>query len=99
MKTDSQLQQDVMAELDWEPAVPAAQIGVEVKDGVVTLAGEVGSYAEKLNAEHPILSSSLNRSPMWQERQSRTPLEIRAVSQSRELSALGTFHATVRPME
>ena len=52
MKTDSQLQQDVMAELDWEPAVPAAQIGVEVKDGVVTLAGEVGSYAEKLNAEH-----------------------------------------------
>ncbi len=52
MKTDSQLQQDVMAELDWEPAVAAAQIGVEVKDGVVTLAGEVGSYAEKLNAEH-----------------------------------------------
>ena len=52
MKTDSQLQQDVMAELDWEPAVHAAQIGVEVKDGVVTLAGEVSSYAEKLNAEH-----------------------------------------------
>ncbi len=52
MKTDSQLEQDVMAELDWEPAVAAAQIGVEVKDGVVTLAGEVGSYAEKLNAEH-----------------------------------------------
>lgn len=52
MKTDSQLQQDVMAELKWEPAVHAAQIGVEVKDGVVTLAGEVGSYAEKLGAEH-----------------------------------------------
>lgn len=43
MKTDSQLQQDVMAELKWEPAVHAAQIGVEVKDGVVTLAGEVSS--------------------------------------------------------
>lgn len=52
MKTDSQLQQDVMAELKWEPAVHAAQIGVEVKDGVVTLAGEVSSYYEKLNAEH-----------------------------------------------
>jgi len=52
MKTDSQLQQDVMAELKWEPAVHAAQIGVEVKNGVVTLAGEVSSYAEKLNAEH-----------------------------------------------
>lgn len=51
MKTDSQLQQDVMAELKWEPAVHAAQIGVEVKDGVVTLAGQVGSYAEKLQAE------------------------------------------------
>lgn len=51
MKTDAQLQQDVMAELKWEPAVHAAQIGVEVKDGVFTLAGEVSSYTEKLNAE------------------------------------------------
>ena len=51
MKTDSQLQQDVMAELKWEPAVHAAQIGVEVKNGVVTLAGEVSSYVEKWNAE------------------------------------------------
>ena len=51
MKTDSQLQQDVMAELQWEPAVHAAQIGVEVKNGVVTLAGEVSSYVEKWNAE------------------------------------------------
>ena len=51
MKTDAQLQQDVMAELKWEPAVNAAQIGVEVKDGIVTLAGHVGSYAEKWDAE------------------------------------------------
>jgi osmotically-inducible protein OsmY len=51
MKTDSQLQQDVMAELSWAPAVHAAQIGVEVKNGVVTLAGEVSSYAEKIAAE------------------------------------------------
>jgi hypothetical protein len=51
MKNDSQLQQDVMAELSWAPAVHAAQIGVEVKGGVVTLAGEVSSYAEKLAAE------------------------------------------------
>jgi len=51
MKTDSQLQQDVMAELKWEPAVHAPRIGVEVKNGIVTLAGEVGSYTEKLNAE------------------------------------------------
>lgn len=51
MKTDSQLQQDVSAELKWEPSVHAARIGVEVKDGVVTLAGQVDSYAEKWNAE------------------------------------------------
>ena len=51
MKNDLQLQQDVMEELSWEPTVNAAQIGVEVKNGYVTLAGEVGSYAEKLNAE------------------------------------------------
>jgi osmotically-inducible protein OsmY len=51
MKSDTQLQQDVMAELNWEPSVHAAQIGVEVKDGVVTLAGQVGSYPEKWNAE------------------------------------------------
>ena len=51
MKTDTQLQQDVIAELKWEPSVNAAQIGVEVKDGIVTLAGHVGSHAEKLDAE------------------------------------------------
>ena len=51
MKTDSQLQKDVMAELDWEPSVHAAQIGVEVKDGVVTLAGDVATCTEKWNAE------------------------------------------------
>ena len=51
MKTDTQLQQNVIAELKWEPSVNAAQIEVEVQDGVVTLAGHVGSYAEKLDAE------------------------------------------------
>jgi len=51
MKTDIQLRQDVLDELEWEPSVHAAQIGVEVKDGVVTLAGHVGSYVEKWAAE------------------------------------------------
>lgn len=51
MKSDSQLQQDVMAELKWEPTIEAAQIGVEVKGGIVTLAGHVNSYAEKWHAE------------------------------------------------
>ena len=51
MKTDSQLQQDVSAELKWEPSIDASAIGVEVKDGVVTLAGHVGNYAQKWDAE------------------------------------------------
>jgi len=52
MKNDTQIQKDVIAELNWEPSVNPAAIGVEVKDGVVTLSGQVNSYAEKLNAEH-----------------------------------------------
>ncbi len=51
MKTDKQLKQDVIAELGSEPSVNAAQIGVEVEDGIVTLAGHVDSFAEKWNAE------------------------------------------------
>ncbi len=54
MKTDAQLQQDVLAELKWEPSVNAAQIGVEVKEGIVTLAGHVDSYAEKWDAERAV---------------------------------------------
>ncbi len=50
-KSDVQLQQDVLAELKWEPSINAAEIGVEVKDGIVTLAGHVNTYAEKWNAE------------------------------------------------
>src|SRR5580658_5762235 len=50
-KSDTQLQQDVLAELKWEPSINAAEIGVEVKDGIVTLAGHVNSFAEKWGAE------------------------------------------------
>lgn len=51
MKTDKQLQADVIAELGWEPSVHATEIGVEVKEGIVTLAGHVATYAEKWRAE------------------------------------------------
>ena len=51
MKTDAALQLDVIAELKWEPSVNAAHVGVEVKDGIVTLAGHVDTYAEKWDAE------------------------------------------------
>ena len=51
MKTDLQLQQDVLAELKWDPKINAAHIGVQAKDGVITLSGHIDSYAEKWNAE------------------------------------------------
>ncbi|WP_454743708.1 BON domain-containing protein [Cupriavidus necator] len=51
MKTDHQIQKDVTDELDWDPAIDAASIGVEVHDGIVTLDGHLSSYAEKLAAE------------------------------------------------
>jgi osmotically-inducible protein OsmY len=51
MKTDSQLQQDVVDELQWEPRVDHANIGVAAKDGVVTLSGFVSSYTSKIAAE------------------------------------------------
>ena len=51
MKTDLQLQQDVLAELKWDPKINAAHIGVQAKGGVITLSGHIDSYAEKWNAE------------------------------------------------
>jgi len=51
MKTDSQLQKDVLDELAWEPSIDHGHIGVAVNGGVVTLSGFVKSYAEKMAAE------------------------------------------------
>lgn len=39
MKTDTQLRRDVQAELNWDPRFDARDIGIMVKDGVVTLTG------------------------------------------------------------
>jgi osmotically-inducible protein OsmY len=49
-KTDSQLQQDVLQELKYEPSISASQIGVTAKDGIVGLSGNVQSYAAKYSA-------------------------------------------------
>src|SRR5512138_867270 len=51
MKSDSLIQKDVMEELRWEPLLSASEIGVAVKNGVVTLSGMVDTYAKKLRAE------------------------------------------------
>jgi osmotically-inducible protein OsmY len=46
-----ELQRDVIDELKWQPSLRNEEIGVAVKEGVVTLSGEVSSYAKKLQAE------------------------------------------------
>jgi hypothetical protein len=49
--SDNSLQKAVLDQLQWDPSVNAAHIGVTAKDGVVTLSGDVSSYAEKWAAE------------------------------------------------
>ena len=51
MRTDADIQKDVMAQLKWEPFLEASEIGVAVKDGIVTLSGVVDSYGKKVSAE------------------------------------------------
>jgi osmotically-inducible protein OsmY len=51
MKTDDEIRRDVEAELQYDPDIQADDIAVTVKEGVVTLAGFVRSYAQKWQAE------------------------------------------------
>ena len=51
MKSDKQLQQDVMDDLRWDPSIDASKVGVTAANGVVTLTGTVPSYFQKQNTE------------------------------------------------
>ncbi len=51
MKSDIQVQRDVLDELRFDPSLDANDVGVTVHEGVVTLAGKIDSYAEKDAAE------------------------------------------------
>src|SRR5665647_1609924 len=51
MKNDIEIQKDVMEQLKWEPFLNASAIGVAVKNGIVTLSGQVDTYTKKLAAE------------------------------------------------
>jgi osmotically-inducible protein OsmY len=54
IKTDIQLKHDIEAELQWCPNVNAAQIGVTVDHGAVSLLGAVDSYPQKWAAEDAV---------------------------------------------
>lgn len=51
MKSDATIQKEVQDELKWQPLLNATEIGVAVKNGIVTLSGQVDSYTKKLAAE------------------------------------------------
>ncbi len=52
MKSNETLQKDVQDAIKWEPLLHAAEIGVIVKDGIVTLTGTVDNYSKKREAEY-----------------------------------------------
>lgn len=51
MRTDAEIQQDVLHELSWDPEIDIASVGVTVTDGVVTLTGKVKNYAARHAAQ------------------------------------------------
>ena len=54
MKSEKDLHREVLQELEWEPSVNPAHIGVSVKESIVTLSGHVSSYWEKYSAEKAV---------------------------------------------
>ena len=50
-KTDSQISQEILAELAWDPAVTVADLTVSTDQGRVTLSGTADTYGTKLEAE------------------------------------------------
>src|SRR6202790_2621557 len=51
MRSDTDIKRDVEDELRWDPDIDASDIGIAVKNGVVSLTGFVKSYSEKFEAE------------------------------------------------
>lgn len=51
MRSDSDIKRDVETEFWWDPDLDSTDIGVAVKDGVVTLSGFAKKYGDKLEAE------------------------------------------------
>lgn len=54
MRTDSELRTSVTAELSWDPSIRDEDIATAVKDGVVTLAGSIDTYAQRYAAERAV---------------------------------------------
>lgn len=55
VRSDADVQQDVLEELSWDPHITVSDIGVSVKEGVVTLTGLVDSYLVRMAAQNAAL--------------------------------------------
>lgn len=55
IRSDALIQQDVLDELEWDPRVRPYEIGVSVRDGIVTLSGQVDSYTKRWAAQEAAL--------------------------------------------
>lgn len=81
-KTDTHIQQDIIAELKWDPSVDAAHIQVEVLNGDATLTGFVHNQADKLNVERAIKrvsgvnATAVNLTIFMQDAAKKTDIEI-----------------------
>ena len=89
--TDEEIQKDVLAELKWDAQVQPNEIGVSVKDGVVTLSGWVDSYLKKWAAEDAALrfveetGTGRGRSRPWRVTSASSTFETDRTGQSRML--------------
>ncbi|MDG4875348.1 BON domain-containing protein [Mesorhizobium sp. WSM4935] len=72
--SNNTLRQDILDELDFDPAIDAADIGVAVDNGVVTLSGHVPTYAQKVKVEDVV----------------RSVKGVKAIAQEMEVRPFGT---------
>jgi osmotically-inducible protein OsmY len=96
--TDNLLQREVLDELKWEPSINAAEIGVAVKDGVVTLSGYVDSYTQKLAAEKAVKKVRGVRA-VAEEIEVRIPMVTRRTDADIARAALNALHWHVQVPE
>ncbi len=88
---DASLRQDIIDELDFEPSINAANVGVSVSDGVVTLSGHVATYAEKVRIEEVVwhvrgvkaIAEEIDVRPVGTHRTSDDEIAKRALNQIR----------------
>lgn len=91
---DTELQRDVLNELEWKPSVNAAEVGVSVNNGVVTLTGHISSYAEKWAAEKAALRVHGVRA-VANELDVKLPGTSRRTDQDIALSAVNALKANI----